>query len=60
VSSLALTFDWPSLPPSRLAAAGRVAELCTVHATLTHPPSISIGPAAPTAGAHVHTHEAAG
>jgi uncharacterized OsmC-like protein len=43
-----LTFHWPSLPPNRLQAAKRVAELCTVHATLQHPPVIDI-----------HAHEAA-
>ena len=31
---------WPSLPPERAAAAGRVAHLCTVHQTLLHPPEI--------------------
>ena len=46
VSDIAVTFDWPSLPPNRVAAARRVAELCTVHATLHHPPRISIEPAA--------------
>jgi uncharacterized OsmC-like protein len=42
VSDIGVIFDWPSLPPARLAAARRVAELCTVHATLAHPPRISI------------------
>lgn len=37
-----LTFRWPSLPANRLQAAKRVAELCTVHATLQHPPLIDI------------------
>ncbi|HEV7991442.1 MAG TPA: OsmC family protein [Gemmatimonadaceae bacterium] len=46
VSELDLTFAWPSLPANRLAAAKRVAELCTVHATLLHPPKITIEPAA--------------
>lgn len=46
VNKLDLTFEWPSLPPNRLAAARRVAELCTVHATLMHPPQITIEPAA--------------
>src|SRR5689334_9718786 len=45
VSDFAVTFDWPSLPANRVAAARRVAELCTVHATLHHPPHISIEPA---------------
>ena len=45
VSDFAVSFDWPSLPANRIAAARRVAELCTVHATLHHPPHISIDPA---------------
>ena len=45
VSDLDVTFDWKSLPPNRLAAARRVAELCTVHATLHHPPTITVEPA---------------
>ena len=35
-------FAWPSLPAKRLEAAKRVAEYCTVHATLSQPPSIVI------------------
>jgi uncharacterized OsmC-like protein len=35
-------FEWPSLPEERLSAAKRVAEMCTVHATLKHPPEIVI------------------
>jgi uncharacterized OsmC-like protein len=35
-------FTWPSLPEKRLAAAKRVAEMCTLHATLQHPPRIVI------------------
>jgi uncharacterized OsmC-like protein len=35
-------FDWPSLPGARLDAAKRVIEACTVHATLQHPPRITI------------------
>ena len=46
VSSIDVTFDWPSLPADRLAAAKRVAALCTVHATLSHPPAIAIASAA--------------
>ena len=45
VGDIALTFEWPSLPPKRLNAAKRVAELCTIHATFTHPPAIRIEPA---------------
>ena len=42
VSDIDLSFDWPSLPAKRLSAAKRVAEMCTVHATLLHAPRISI------------------
>jgi len=43
-----LRFTWPSLPAKRLAAAKRVAEMCTLHATLQHPPTIRIdGTSAP-------------
>ena len=43
VGSYDVRFRWPSLPERRLDAACRVAELCAVHATLVHPPSIRIG-----------------
>lgn len=46
VDAYALRFTWPSLPAKRLDAAKRVAELCTVHATLQHPPVIAIDGAA--------------
>lgn len=46
VGELRLTFEWPGLPANRLRAAQRAAELCTVHATLTHPPRIEIQSAA--------------
>lgn len=42
VDGMDLSFSWPSLPPARLDAARRVAEMCTVHATLHHPPAIRI------------------
>ena len=42
VSTVDLSFRWPSLPDRKLTAAKRVAELCTVHATLVHPPEIHI------------------
>ena len=51
VSDVAVSFDWPSLPPNRVAAARRVAELCTVHATLHHPPHVTIEPAVRDAAA---------
>lgn len=58
VASMAVSFGWPSLPANRLAAASRVAELCTVHATLTHPPAITIG-AAGAERSHAHAPPAA-
>jgi len=42
VAAYELRFHWPSLPENRIGAAHRVAELCAVHATLSHPPAISI------------------
>lgn len=42
VGEITLSFEWPSLPANRLRAAQRAAELCTVHATLSHPPTIAI------------------
>lgn len=42
VGSYVVTLNWASLPEARLATAVRVAELCAVHATLTHPPAITI------------------
>jgi uncharacterized OsmC-like protein len=58
VSSLAVIFDWPSLPANRLSAARRVAEMCTVHATLSHSLTIEILAAADVAG-HDHPSPAA-
>jgi uncharacterized OsmC-like protein len=46
VASYDLRFSWLGLPPNRLDAARRVAELCTVHATFMHPPTISVDGAA--------------
>jgi uncharacterized OsmC-like protein len=42
VGSYDVRFTWPSLPTNRLEAAKRVSEMCTVHATLNHPPTITI------------------
>lgn len=52
VGEMQVIFDWPSLPANRLAAAKRVAEMCTIHATLMHPPRITIA-----AASEVPTHE---
>jgi uncharacterized OsmC-like protein len=43
VSDLQLHYLWPSLPEKKRSAAQRVAEMCTIHATLLHPPGITIG-----------------
>ena len=54
VGTIDLAFDWPELPPNRHPAARRVAELCTIHATLLHAPAITIhatGETAPTTDA---------
>jgi uncharacterized OsmC-like protein len=56
VSDIGVIFDWPSLPSNRLTAAKRVAEMCTIHATLTHPPHITIA-AASELPEHEHHHE---
>lgn len=40
VDEIEMRIEWPSLPEARRSAAGRVADLCAVHATLTHPPTI--------------------
>ena len=45
VGEMRVIFEWPSLPANRLAAAKRVAEMCTIHATLMHPPRITIASA---------------
>jgi uncharacterized OsmC-like protein len=45
VSELHLTYAWPSLPERKRNAAKRVAELCTIHATLHHPPLVTTEPA---------------
>jgi uncharacterized OsmC-like protein len=40
VGDIKLKVEWPSLPEARKLAAGRVAELCAIHATLMHSPAI--------------------
>ena len=42
VGAMRLSYTWPGLPAERAAAARRVAELCGVHNTLTHSPSITV------------------
>lgn len=47
VATYDLAFTWPSLPAARREVARRVATLCPVHATLSHPPAITIRHAEP-------------
>jgi uncharacterized OsmC-like protein len=58
MSGIRMVLDWPSLPANRTAAARRASELCTIHATLTHSPTITVttGSSAPT---HEHDHAGA-
>jgi putative redox protein len=60
VSDIGVIFDWPSLPANRLGAAQRVAELCTVHATLMNPPSITVLSSAEADHGHDHAAGSAG
>ena len=46
VGSYAVTLRWPGLPEARREIALRAAKLCTVHATLEHPPAIAMEVAA--------------
>ena len=62
IDALHLSFDWPSLPAKRDQAAHRVAEMCTIHATLQHPPTIaieSINDSKFAANPHVAAHQGA-
>lgn len=43
-TDIAVRFRWPSLPAERQRAAVRAAELCSIHKTLSHPPSITVEP----------------
>ncbi|MBC7673380.1 MAG: OsmC family protein [Polaromonas sp.] len=54
VSNMAVIVDWKSLPAERMATARRVAALCTIHATLTHPPAVDILSARDLASDHHH------
>jgi uncharacterized OsmC-like protein len=52
VGSIDMKIEWPSLPPQRQSAAKRVADMCALHATFEHPPSL-------TTDVIVHEHAAA-
>ena len=45
VGSIKVKLEWPSLAPDMWPRAIRVANLCGVHNTLTHPPEITVEPA---------------
>lgn len=53
VGSIRMNVEWPSLPPQREKAAERVAEMCAIHATLMHSPTVEtvVRPGAAVAGA---------
>ncbi|MGI9077450.1 MAG: OsmC family protein [Gemmatimonadaceae bacterium] len=42
VGDISVSLKWPGLPEERISAAKRVAALCAVHKTLTHPPKIMV------------------
>jgi uncharacterized OsmC-like protein len=42
VGAMRVGVEWPGLPEARRAAAERVAALCAVHQTLSHPPQIAV------------------
>ena len=57
VSDFGVVFHWPSLPAERIATVKRLAALCTVHATLSHPPRIDVLAASEVE--HEHHHDTA-
>lgn len=42
IGSMDVRLNWPSLPEERTNVAIRASQLCAVHATLSHPPEITI------------------
>ena len=55
VGSIRMSVEWPSLPPQREKAAERVAEMCAIHATLLHPPTVETTVAAGSSAAAAAT-----
>jgi uncharacterized OsmC-like protein len=53
IGTIALTFDWPSLPATRRETARRVAAHCPIHRSFEHPPSVTIAHAGDSP-AHSH------
>jgi uncharacterized OsmC-like protein len=60
VAEMHLTYEWPSLPAKKQAAAKRVAAMCTIHETLHHPPVVTTEPKATPAAAKAQPDEAEG
>lgn len=60
VAEMHLTYDWPSLPEKKQAAAKRVAAMCTIHETLLHPPVVTTEPKTTSASADAPADEARG
>ena len=58
VSDIAMTYEWPSLPEKKRHAAKRVAEMCTIHATLHHPPIVTTEQRARNGDHDAHADEA--
>ena len=58
MSDIRVVLDWPSLPANRVAAAKRASELCTIHATLSHSPGVTVMSAGELP-AHEHQREGA-
>jgi uncharacterized OsmC-like protein len=52
MSDIRVVLAWPSLPANRIAAAKRASELCTIHATLSHAPGVTV-----TAASELPAHE---
>ena len=51
VAEIDVKIQWPSLPEARRSAASRVADLCAIHATLAHPPTMRTVVETPAAAA---------
>lgn len=60
VGSMEVDIQWPSLPENRLAAAKRVADLCTVKVTLKQPPEVTTEVKTSASGSAASAPQAAG
>ena len=56
VGAMDMKIEWPSLPEARRSAAQRVADLCAIHGTLTHPAVLSTNVVASSAAAEEPAH----